>query len=61
MIEIRFLSALIHMNLIVLKDYREKVCVGQFVVNEKYSYICLRVFPILSPKIKLPHPQTQSL
>ena len=24
-----------------------KVCFGQFVVNEMYSYICLRVFPVI--------------
>ena len=28
-------------------NYREKLCIGQFVVNEMYSYICLCVFPVL--------------
>ena len=29
------------------KKHREKGRIDQFVVNEMYSYICLRVFPVL--------------
>ena len=35
------------MNLKFVVKYRESVCIGQFVVNEIYSYICLCVFPVL--------------
>ena len=37
------------MNLIFIKNgnNREKVCIAQFAVNEMYSHICLRVFPVL--------------
>ena len=36
------------MNLIFLEKFRESVCIAQFFfINEIYSYICLRVFPVL--------------
>ena len=57
MTKIWFLSALIQMNLIFIQKHSEKVCIGQFVVNEMHSYICLHIFPVLWHFEKIvPHP-----
>ena len=47
MTNIRFLPPVIQMNLNFIIIYRVKVCIGQFLVNEMYSYICLPIFSVL--------------
>ena len=31
----------------ILKKSHDGYCISQFVVDEMYSYICLRIFPVL--------------
>ena len=49
MTKIQFLLALIQIKIIFIfiKISREGMCIGQLVVNEMYSCICLGVFPVL--------------